>query len=140
MSEKVTFTIDLDGNVYSGLVSVDKAMRNVNASATSTLKTMDAFRDTFFKLNNVISVIDQISSGFDSLVGSSLQFEQAQINMRTMLNGSTEAADALLRKIREYGKATVYETMGLVEAQKTMMAFGLEAEFAFERLNSMPFK
>ncbi|MBQ9144618.1 MAG: tape measure protein [Paludibacteraceae bacterium] len=137
MSEKVTFTIDLDGNVYSGLVSVDKAMRNVNASATSTLKTMDAFRDTFFKLNNVISVIDQISSGFDSLVGSSLQFEQAQINMRTMLNGSTEAADALLRKIREYGKATVYETMGLVEAQKTMMAFGLEAEFAFERLKNI---
>ena len=137
MSEKVTFTIDLDGNVYSGLVSVDKAMRNVNASATSTLKTMDAFRDTFFKLNNVISVIDQISSGFDSLVGSSLQFEQAQINMHTMLNGSTEAADALLRKIREYGKATVYETMGLVEAQKTMMAFGLEAEFAFERLKNI---
>ena len=137
MSEKVTFTINLDGNVYSGLVSVDKAMRNVNASATSTLKTMDAFRDTFFKLNNVISVIDQISSGFDSLVGSSLQFEQAQINMRTMLNGSTEAADALLRKIREYGKATVYETMGLVEAQKTMMAFGLEAEFAFERLKNI---
>lgn len=137
MSEKVTFTIDLDGNVYSGLVSVDKAMRNVNASATSTLKTMDAFRHTFFKLNNVISVIDQISSGFDSLVGSSLQFEQAQINMRTMLNGSTEAADALLRKIREYGKATVYETMGLVEAQKTMMAFGLEADFAFERLKNI---
>ena len=46
MSEKVTFTINLDGNIYSGLINVDKAMRNVKASATSTLKTMDAFHNT----------------------------------------------------------------------------------------------
>lgn len=134
MSEKVTFTINLDGNIYSGLINVDKAMRNVKASATSTLKTMDAFHNTFFKLNNAISFVNNLSSGFDSLVGNSLQFEQAQANMRTLMNGNTEAADKLLGKLREYGKSTVYDTNGLVEAQKTMMAFGLEANFALKNL------
>ena len=134
MSEKVTFTINLDGNIYTGLINVDKAMRKVNASATSTLKTMNAFHDTFFKLNNVISIINQVSSGFDALVGSSLEFEQSQANMRTLMNGNAEAADELLSKIRAYGKATVYDTSGLVNAQKTMMAFGLEADAAFKSL------
>lgn len=41
MAEKVNFTINLDGNLYTGLADIDKELKTVTASATSTLKMYD---------------------------------------------------------------------------------------------------
>ena len=41
MAEKVNFTINLDGNLYTGLADIDKEVKTVTASATSTLKMYD---------------------------------------------------------------------------------------------------
>ena len=40
----------------------------------------------------------KISQGFQSLVGSSLDFEQQQANLRTLLNSDAEATDKLVKK------------------------------------------
>ena len=133
-NETVKFTITLDGNAYSGVVQLDNAVQGVVKSVKQATSWFDRFGNTAFMFESMVGAVEKISSGFDALVGNSLQFEQAQANMRTLMNGNTEAADELLGKLREYGKSTVYDTMGLVEAQKTMMAFGLDATFAYEQL------
>lgn len=133
-NETVKFTIELGGNAYSGVVQLDNAVQGVMHSVKQATSLFDKLGNNAFYFESLVGAIEKVSAGFDALVGNSLQFEQAQANMRTLMNGNTEAADKLLGKLREYGKSTVYDTNGLVEAQKTMMAFGLEADFAFKNL------
>lgn len=133
-NETVKFTIELGGNAYSGVAQLDNAVQQVVTSVNKANGLFKQLGNTAFMFESIVGAVDKISSGFDALVGNSLQFEQAQANMRTLMNGNTEAADQLLGKLREYGKSTVYDTNGLVEAQKTMMAFGLNADFAFKNL------
>ena len=133
-NESVKFTIELGGNAYSGVAQLDSAVQQVVKSVNKATGLFKQLGNTAFMFESVVGAVEKISSGLDSLVGSSLEFEQSQANMRTLMNGNAEAADALLSKIRSYGKATVYDTSGLVNAQKTMMAFGLETDFAFKNL------
>ena len=133
----VNFTINIDGNAYKGMVDLNDSVEKVTKSvenATSGFKKLGA---NALRFDVITSSIDKISQGFQSLVGSSLDFEQQQANLRTLLNGDAEATDKLVKKIREYGKATVYSRATLVEAQKTMMSFGLESNFAFEKLKNI---
>jgi tape measure domain-containing protein len=132
--ESVKFTIELGGNAYSGVAQLDSAVQQVVKSVNKANGLFKQLGNTAFMFESVVGAVEKISSGLDSLVGSSLEFEQSQANMRTLMNGNAEAADALLSKIRSYGKSTVYDTSGLVNAQKTMMAFGLEADTAFKSL------
>lgn len=133
-NESVNFTINIGGNAYSGVVQLDNAVQGVMNSVQQATSWFDKLGNSAFMFESLVGAIEKISNGFDSLVGNSLQFEQAQANMRTLMNGNAEAADQLLGKLREYGKSTVYDTSGLVNAQKTMMAFGLDANFAFQQL------
>jgi tape measure domain-containing protein len=112
--------------------SVDRVNEKVNTAMTSFEKMMSVI-----KSNNMIEYVQRIGSGFQTLTGSSLDFEKQQANIRTLLNGDVKAADQLFSRISEYGKQTVYDRSGLVESQKTMMAFGLDADFAFERLKNI---
>ena len=133
-NESVKFTIELGGNAYSGVAQLDSAVQQVVKSVNKANGLFKQLGNTAFMFESVVGAVEKISSGLDSLVGSSLEFEQSQANMRTLMNGNAEAADALLSKIRSYGKSTVYDTSGLVNAQKTMMAFGLETDTAFKSL------
>lgn len=136
-NESVKFTIELGGNAYSGVVQLDNAVRQVVKTASQAKTSFQSLGNAYAALEMLVGTVDRISGVFDSLVGSSLAFEQTQANMRTLMNGNAEAADAMLGKIREYGKNTVYDTSGLVEAQKTMMSFGIESEKAFSTLKQI---
>lgn len=137
----MNFTINLNGTAYTGVAQLDEALGNVLVDVQKTQSWFGNLKDAIgassIKLDAFIGVVEKVSQAFQSLVGSSLDFEQQQANIRTLLNGDTEATDNLIGKIREYGKATVYDRSGLIEAQKTMMAFGLDAEYAFGKLKNI---
>ncbi len=120
----VNFTINIDGNAYKGILQVNDALDDVLVNAKQVKHSFTEWTKTAMGLDAVTNLVGKVSQAFQSLVGSSLDFEQQQANMRTLLNGDAEATDNLIGKIREYGKATVYDRSGLIEAQKTMMAFG----------------
>lgn len=65
-------------------------------------------------------------------VGSSNELQK--LNMTTLFKGNAEAAEDMFARISKYGKETVYDKKGLIEAQKTMMSFGISGEKAFETL------
>lgn len=137
----INFTINIDGNAFTGIAQLDKALGNVLVSAKKTQSWFGKLSETIgtnaIRLDSFIGVVDKVSQGFQSLVGTSLNFEQQQANLKTLLNGDADATANLVNQIREYGKATVYDRSGLVEAQKTMMAFGLESQFAFSKLKQI---
>lgn len=45
-----------------------------------------------------------------------------------VMTGSAERADAVIKEIAEFAKATPFTKLGLSDAAKTLMAFGLESE------------
>ena len=59
------------------------------------------------------------------------------MNLKTLFGGNAEAAEAMYERISEYGKVTPYDKAGLIEAQRTMMSFGIEGEKAFETLKQI---
>ena len=66
-----------------------------------------------------------------------MENELQKQNITSLLAGDTNAADALFNQISEYGKKTVYDKAGLIEAQKTMMSFGLSSEKSFSTLKQI---
>lgn len=136
-NQSVTFNINLGGNAYKGVLQLDNAVEQVLGSVKEATDVFDKLGKNALNFDVITNAISKVSQAFQSMVGSSLDFEQQQANMRTLLNGDAEATDNLIGKIREYGKSTVYDRSGLIEAQKTMMAFGLDAEYAFGKLKNI---
>lgn len=137
----LNFTINLNGNAYTGVAQLDQALGNIVIDAQKMQswfeKTTSAVGAGSIKSDAFIGVVGKVTQAFQTMVGTSLDFEQQQANPKTLLNGDAEATENLVKQIREYGKATVYDRGGLVEAQKTMMAFGLDADFAFGKLKNI---
>jgi len=117
--------------------SINRTNEELVNSATSASTALSRIGKSALDFDVISNVIGKVSQAFSSLVGTSLEFEQQQANLKTLLNGDAEATDNLVGKIREYASATVYDRSGLVEAQKTMMAFGLDAEYAFGKLKNI---
>lgn len=136
-NQTLNFTINLNGNAYTGVAQLDKALGNVVVNAKQTQSLFERIKTSSFNFDIITNAISKLTQGFQGLVGPSLDFEKTQANMKTLLNGNEEATDSLISKLREYGKNTVYDFGGLAEAQKTMMAFGLDAEYAFGKLKNI---
>lgn len=66
-----------------------------------------------------------------------MEADMQKANLMTLLKGDAEGVKALYAKISDYGVKTPYDKAGLIEAQKTMMSFGLNADFAFEKLQNI---
>ena len=136
-NQSVTFTINLGGDAYKGVLQLDNAFEQVIGSVKNATSVFDKLGRNAFNFDVITNAVSKVSQAFQSVVGTSLDFEQQQANLKTLLNGDTEATERLVNQIREYGKATVYSRGGLIEAQKTMMAFGLDADFAFGKLKNI---
>lgn len=141
MSNTVQFTINLDGNAYTGIAQLDKALGKFNVSATSTPKLMERINNAAFKINNIFQAVQNTVGTVVNAVGKIVNVggenELQKLNMTTLFQGNTAAAEEMFEKISEYGKATVYDKSGLIEAQKTMMSFGMEGEKAFSTLKQI---
>ena len=59
------------------------------------------------------------------------------MNLKTLFGGNAEAANEMYERISEYGKVTPYDKAGLLEAQRTMMSFGMSGEAAFSTLQQI---
>ncbi|MCQ2313273.1 MAG: tape measure protein [Paludibacteraceae bacterium] len=137
-SETVNFTINLNGTAYSGIAQIDKALGKLNISSAKTEKLFDRLNNSSFKLNNILqasrTVFGAVKQGLDKVVDIGSESELQKMNLQTLFHGNAEAAQEMYDKIAEYGKVTPYDKAGLIDAQKTMMSFGISGDKAFESL------
>lgn len=141
MSNTVQFTINLDGNAYTGIAQLDKVLGKFNVQATSTPKLMERINNAAFKINNIFqagqNIIGKVGNAIGKIVEIGGENELQKLDMTTLFQGNTAAAEEMFEKISEYGKATVYDKSGLIDAQKTMMSFGIEGEKTFSTLKQI---
>lgn len=131
MSDNTTnYIINVTGNA-------NQVIANIGKNVEGLTNTFTNFAAKITMLNQVSEAVNKVSQAFQGLVGSSLEFEQQQANLKTLLNGDTDALGRLTEKIKDYSKATVYDRSSIIEAQKTMMSFGLQSDFAFSKLKNI---
>lgn len=135
--QNVNFIINVEGNANNVISSIGKNFDSVSKAAETLSGNMSKFTLTLTTFTQLTQVFQNVSSAFQGLVGSSLEFEQQQANLKTLLNGDTDALGKLTEKIKDYSKATVYDRSSIIEAQKTMMSFGLQSDFAFSKLKNI---
>lgn len=135
------FTINLNGNAYTGIAQIDKALNKVNVNATKTESLMERINTAAFKINNIFgavqNTIGKVSGAIEKVIEVGSTNELQKMNMTTLFKGNAEAAEEMFSKISEYGKRTVYDKTGLIDAQKTMMSFGLSGKKSFETLKQI---
>ena len=94
-NQTVNFTINLDGNAYTGIAQIDAALGNVLVNAKNTKSFFERYKTAAFNFDVITNAIGKVLQAFQLMVGSSLDFEQ-QANMRMLLNGDAVAADSLV--------------------------------------------
>ena len=76
-------------------------------------------------------------AGIGMSIRKGMEADLQQANITTLLRGDVEKAKALYSQLSDYGVKTPYDKAGFIEAQKTMMSFGLSSEFAFGKLKNI---
>ncbi len=85
----------------------------------------------------LVNPLSMIGTGMVLSVKKGMETELQKQNITSLLAGDVDAAETLFNQISEYGKKTVYDKAGLIDAQKTMMSFGLSGETAFKTLRQI---
>lgn len=136
-SNSIEFSINIDGTAYQGIAKISEAMNDLNVKVNKTQGAFKTLGDAAFRVNAIADVFGKMSSAFGGIAKAGMDNEMLLMNMRTLYQGNAEAAQDMYDRIAEYGKQTVYDKSGLVEAQKTMMSFGIEGEKAFATLKQI---
>ena len=92
------------------------------------------FNDIKAGIPALVNPLSAAMVGLGKSISLGMEEQLQRQNITTLMGGDTAGADALFNKIAQYGKNTVYDKAGLIEAQKTMMSFGMEGEQAFGML------
>jgi hypothetical protein len=114
MSNVIEFTVNIGGNATQVSVELNDTVRNLVRSVTDASTAFDGLGRKAFFLDSITNVLGKMSQAFGVLAGSSMDFEMQQANLRTLLNGDEKATEKLVKQIREYSKATVYEKNSLI--------------------------
>lgn len=111
-SNVINFVINVNGNSIPVMAELNDAVGRVKQNIEAATPKFEKIGKIALSFESITNVVEKVSGAFDVLVGTSLDFEQQQANLQTLLNGDAQATERLLTQIREYGKATVYDRSG----------------------------
>ncbi len=142
LDNKVQYIINVSGNANEVFNSIEQKTEETSkllAILNTQINNFDfsKFRDMGLAFDAISGVADRAAQTFGSIFAAGMESELQKQNLTTLLGGDIDAADTIFGKISEYGKNTVYDKAGLIEAQKTMMSFGISADDAFSHLQQI---
>ena len=137
----VQYIVNLNGNAIQGMTRLDNATNKACAACQKANSQFAKLGDTITRINNIYAAaataVGKLQSAMSKLIDTGAENELQKMNMTTLFRGNAQAAQDMFDKITQYGKATVYDKAGLIEAQKTMMSFGVSAEQSYNTLRQI---
>lgn len=130
----VQFLINIGGNAGQMIDAIEGSARRATLVMQSFTQSIQHIRDAGLAFDAIEGAADRAAQKLGGIFATGMENELQKQNLATLLGGDIDAADTIFGKISEYGKNTVYDKSGLVEAQKTMMSFGISADDAFGHL------
>lgn len=133
----VQYLINLGGNVEQKIQAIENSTKKATLVMQNFSQSIQHIRDAGLAFDAIEGAADRLADKFGKVFTVGMENELQKQNLTTLLGGDIDAADTIFGKISEYGKNTVYDKAGLIEAQKTMMSFGISAEDAFGKLKQI---
>ena len=136
-SQTINYQFNIVGNIVNVLEDIKQNVRWMNDALAESRKKVDGLSKGFTEMHNAVNVVRDITDAFGGITQVGANAELQLINMKTLFGGNAEAAQEMYDRISEYGKMTPYDKAGLIDAQKTMMSFGMSGEQAFSTLKQI---
>ena len=134
----VQFTINIGGNAFEGVSALSNKTKQLNSVVEQSESLFNKIGKACINLNQIYKTF---SGTISNVVGKVMEAGTSQElelqNITTLLKGNTEAAENLYNKLSQYGKITVYDKSSLIDAQKTLMSFGIASEKAFSTIKQI---
>ena len=128
--------LDVIRKYNSEINKLEHSITKLQTLNGSTIKTW--FSDALNSLPGIATnPLILAGAGLGMSIRKGMEADLQQANITTLLRGDVEKAKALYAQLSDYGVKTPYDKAGLIEAQKTMMSFGLSSEFAFGKLKNI---
>ena len=137
MATKIDYQFNIGGNysaVMEGMIDETGAF---SAKIKDCNNLIGKLSNTFAVWDMASNYVDKFFNAFNGITEAGANAELQLINLKTLFGGNADAAQAMYERISEYGKVTPYDKAGLIEAQRTMMSFGMSGEAAFEILQQI---
>ena len=128
--------LDVIRKYNSEINKLEHSITKLQTLNGSTIKTW--FSDVLNSLPGIATnPLILAGAGIGMSIRKGMEADLQQANITTLLRRHVEKAKALYAQLSDYGVKTPYDKAGLIEAQKTMMSFGLSSEFAFGKLKNI---
>ncbi len=122
-------------NIFTQVNQINQAVNQTNTFIGSL---GNAFGNAVVKFKNLTDVVNNMNDAISSIAAPGLEAGTQLRNMTTLFRGNAEEAQDMYDRIAEYGKdVKIYDKGTLLEAQKTMMSFGVDAEKSFGALKNI---
>lgn len=136
-SQTIQYNFNIVGNANEVISAISQSSMALNENMSQTLNVFQGLKGTAVGLQGFVSVVQNMQNAIGGITQAGANAELQLINMKTLFGGNAEAAKEMYDRISEYGKVTPYDKAGLIQAQSTMMSFGMEGEKAFETLRQI---
>ncbi|MCR5038051.1 MAG: tape measure protein [Bacteroidales bacterium] len=124
--------LEVDANDFNG--AVERIKRETEKLGTGLGRFSEIAIGVNQAFDLVRNTVGKVGEALRKVIDVGASNELQKLNLTTLFKGNAEAAEDMFARISKYGKETVYDKEGLLEAQKTMMSFGISGEKAFETL------
>lgn len=122
-TERITFTINIDGNAHTGIGEIDKALGRVNVTSKSTNTLFERLHRASFKLNNIYTAARTVVGGVASAMQRYEQASRAQVVAEGKLA-------AVMRNTMGAGREELQGILDLTAAQQQLGVIGDEVQLA----------
>lgn len=136
-NQTVNYIFNITGNANQVVSGISQEVSVLNQKLSQTTNVFDSFKGGFVALQGLTSVVQNVQTAIGGITQVGANAELQLMNMKTLFGGNAEAASDMYKRISEYGKVTPYDKAGLIDAQKTMMSFGISGESAFKTLQQI---
>ncbi len=137
MANVINYIFNISGNFASNIGIMVKHTEQLSQSLENATGFMDKLGQKAMGFAAATDVVQNLNDVFSGITEAGAAAELQLMNLKTLFGGNAEAAEAMYERISEYGKVTPYDKAGLLEAQRTMMSFGMSGEAAFSTLQQI---
>lgn len=137
MANVINYIFNISGNFASNIGVMVNHTEQLSQSLEKAQGIMSKLGQSAMGFAAIADVAQNMNEAFSGIIEAGASAELQLMNLKTLFGGNAEAAEAMYERISEYGKVTPYDKAGLLEAQRTMMSFGMSGEAAFSTLQQI---
>lgn len=137
MASVFDYRFNIDGNFSAEMQGMIDHTGEFSAKIKDCNSWLGKLSNTFAVWDMASNYVEKFSGALNGITEAGSAAELQLMNLKTLFGGNADAAADMYERISDYGKVTPYDKAGLLEAQRTMMSFGLSGEAAFSTLKQI---